>query len=197
MKQLRYIKRLEPLLCLPSFSTADAEKEGIPRHALLYLVELGKLERVYPGIYRSVTYEPQVDFQWENLAFMAASIPGSVICLISALCYYDLTDQIMRELWIAIPHKSHAPKRPNTRVIRMRNLDLGKTEVVMGEYKLRIFDRERTIVDAYRYLGKEIAIKAIRKYFQTTNPKPQPKKLNEYAKALRVDLTPYILAYTT
>ncbi len=69
----------------------------------------------------------------------------------------------MREVWIAVPHEFHPPKRPNTRIIRMRNVKLGKIEIVLGEYNAHIFDRERCIVDAFRYQSKEIAIKAIQK----------------------------------
>src|SRR5262249_8541291 len=114
-----------------------------------------------------------------------------------ALCYYRLTDQVMRESWIAVPHKQRASRRQNTRVIRMRNLALGTTQMQLGEYSVRIFDRERCIVDAFRYLDKEIAIKALKRYLQSGEYKPDLKKLQSYAKKLRVDLIPYILAYTT
>jgi predicted transcriptional regulator of viral defense system len=197
MRQSKYMKQLKQFLSVPFFTAADAEKQDVPRHALAYLVKKGILERIYPGAYRFALYEPEVEFQWENLALIAASIPDGVICLISALCYYDLTDQIMREVWIAIPHESHPPKRPNTRIVRMRNVKLGKIEIVLGEYNVHIFDRERCIVDAFRYLSKEIAIKAIQRYFQNTKYKPDPKKLGAYAKTLRVNITPYILSYTT
>ena len=197
MRQLKYLKKLEPFINVPLFTSAEAEKQDVPRHALAYLVKRGTLERIYPGAYRFSQYEPEVEFQWENLALVAASIPDGVICLISALCYYDLTDQIMREIWIAVPHESHPPKRPNTRIIRMRNVKLGKIEIALGEYNVHIFDRERCVVDAFRYLSKEIAIKAIQRYFQSTKHKPDPKKLGAYAKTLRVNITPYILSYTT
>lgn len=131
------------------------------------------------------------------MGLIAASIPEGVICLISALCYYELTDQVMREIWIAIPHESYAPKRPNTKIIRMRNISLGKTEISIGEYKVKIFDQERCIIDAFRYLSKEIAIKALQRYFQSTFYKTDPKKLGTYAKKLRVNITPYILSCTT
>jgi predicted transcriptional regulator of viral defense system len=182
---------------VPLFTSLEAEKQDVPRYALAYLVKRGTLERIYPGAYRFSQYEPEVEFQWENLALVAASIPDGVICLISALCYYDLTDQIMRELWIAIPHESYPPKRPNTRIIRMRNVKLGKIEIALGEYNVHIFDRERCVVDAFRYFSKEIAIKAIQRYFQSVKHKPDPKKLGAYAKTLRVNITPYILSYTT
>jgi predicted transcriptional regulator of viral defense system len=131
------------------------------------------------------------------LALVASSISESVICLISALVIYDLTDQVMREIWLAVPHKSHPPKRPNTRIVRMRNIDLGRTSISLGEYRVQIFDRERCIIDAFRYLSKEIAIKALQRYFQGKAAKPDPKKLGAYAKKLRVNITPYILSCTT
>jgi predicted transcriptional regulator of viral defense system len=197
MKQLKYMKKLESFVNLPFFTSAEAEKQGIPRHALAYLVKKGFLERIYRGTYRFFNYEPKVEFQWENLALVAASISNGVICLISALCYYGLTDQVMREIWIAVPHQSYSPKRPNTRIVRMRNINLGKAEIAFGEYNVHIFDRERCVVDAFRYLSKEIAIKAIQRYFQSTKYRPDPKKLGSYAKILRVNILPYILSYTT
>ena len=197
MGHSKYAKQLEPFRQTPFFTAKQAANEGVPRQALAYLVKKGSLERVYPGTYRFAEYEPQVDFQWENLGLVAASIHDGVICLISALCYYELTDQVMREIWIAVPHESYAPKRPSTKIIRMRNISLGKTEIILGEYKVKTFDQERCIVDAFRYLSKEIAIKALQRYFKNATNKADLKKLGAYAKKLRVDITPYILSCTT
>jgi predicted transcriptional regulator of viral defense system len=197
MRKSKYTKLLRPFHKVPFFNAQEAERQGVPRHVLNHLVKNGSLERLYPGTYRFYHYEQKVDFQWENLGLVAASMPGSVICLISALVFYDLTDQVMRELWLAVPHESHPPKRPNTRIIRMRNVDLGKIPISIGEYNVWIFDKERCIIDAFRYLSKEIAIKALQRYFQSTKEKPNPKMLGEYAKRLRVNITPYILSLTT
>jgi hypothetical protein len=68
---------------------------------------------------------------------------------------------------------------------------------MMGKFKVSIFDRERCIVDAFRYFSKEIALKALQKHLKNKGHKPQLRKVAEYAKLLRVDLTPYILSYTT
>ncbi|CDZ79593.1 hypothetical protein BN1013_00088 [Candidatus Rubidus massiliensis] len=193
----KYEDKLEKLLSQPFFTLKEAEGQGIPRWSILYFAKKGIVEKLYPGVYRSAAYEPKVDFDWENLAFTAASIPEGVICLISALCYYDLTDQIMREAWIAVSNHSRSPKRPNAHIVRMRNLDLGKETIALGEYTVQIFDRERTIVDAFRYLSKEIALKSLKQYFNSTDKKGDPKKLIEYSKVLRVNINPYILSYTT
>ena len=197
MGKLKYMERLEPFYKAPFFTIEEAAKQGVPRHALAYLEKRGDLERIYPGAYRFTDYEPEVEFQWENLGLVASSIPESVICLISALVFYRLTDQVMREVWLAVPHKSHPPKRPNTRIVRMRNIDLGKTTIALGEYRVQIFDRERCTIDAFRCLSKEIAIKGLQRYFQSKDAKPDPKKLGVYAKKLRVNITPYILSCTT
>lgn len=197
MGHSKYIKQLDPFRHVPFFTAEQAANLKVPRHAIAYLVQKGTLERIYPGAFRFTEYEPEVDFQWENLGVIASSISEGVICLISALSYYELTDQVMREIWIAIPHESYAPKRPNTRIIRMRNITLGKTEIILGEHKVKIFDQERCIIDAFRYLSKEIAIKALQRYFKNTTRKVDLKKLGAYAKKLRIDITPYILSFTT
>ena len=191
------MKLLGPLLKRPLFTVVDAAHRGISRQILAYFVKKGILARICAGTYQAADYEAESPLQWENLALVAETIPKGVICLISALCYYDLTDQIMREVWIAVPHNTRPPKRPLTRIVRMRNMKLGQTEIMLGEHRVHIFDRERCIVDAFRYLSKEIAIKALRAYLRGTKYKPQLRKLGTYAKALRVDITPYILAYTT
>lgn len=197
MAKSKYINKLAPLKGAPFFTAAEAEAEGVSRQELAFLAREGDLERVYLGTYRFSTYEPQVDFMWEDLALIAASTPNAVICLISALIYHDLSDQIMREMWIAIPNKSYSPKRPNTRVTRMRNTELGRITIQLGEYRVQIFDRERCVVDAFRLLSKEIAIKALQRYLSNREFKPNLHKLGEYAKKMRVDITPYVLAYTT
>jgi predicted transcriptional regulator of viral defense system len=197
MRRSQSLLKLAPLLSRPFFTIANALKKGVTRQTLAYFTKTGALERIGPGRYRSTQYEPQVGFEWEQLALVAASIPEGVICLISALCYYGFTDQIMREAWIAIPHRLKVPKRIGIRAVRMRNIDLGNIMVEMGEFTVQMFDRERCIVDAFRYLDKEIAIKALKNYLHSPDYKPQLKKLYEYAKALRVDLTSYILALTT
>jgi len=73
------------------------------------------------------------------------------------LALYELTDEMPREHWIAVPHSTTAPKRAGTRIVRMREMTIGKTTYTIGQETVVIFDRERTIIDAFRYLSKEIA----------------------------------------
>lgn len=197
MKQSKYLNSFQKLSEKTVFTSAQGRSEGIPSRMLSYLCTKGHIERVSRGIYKIKEIDFDQDFEWEDLALIAMSISNGTICLISALCYYDLTDEIMREFWIAVPHSTTAPERENTRIVRMRNTTLGQITIKIGNHNIKIFDRERTIVDAFRYLDKEIALKALQAYLKTTKEtKPDIKKLTKYAKTLRVDLTPYIMAFT-
>ena len=198
MKQSKYQSILEQLFKEPIFKASDARSRGIPPRMLAYFCQKGIIERVGRGVYRVVEAFSGVDLDFEELVLTVSSIPRGVVCLISALCYYKLTDQIMREYWIAVPNADKSPKRPHTRIIRMRNMTLGLTTVKMGRYKVKIFDRERTIVDAFRYLSDEVAIKALQAYLKpSSGPKADLPKLSKYAKALRININSYIMALTT
>ena len=198
MKLSRYQALLELLLKEPIFKASDARSKGIPSRMLAHFCQKGIIERVGRGVYRVVEASSGVDLDFEELVLTASSIPRGVVCLISALCYYNLTDQIMREYWIAVPNADTSPKRPHTRIIRMRNMTLGLTTVKMGKYEVKIFDRERTVIDAFRYLSDEVAIKALQSYLKpSTGPKADLPKLSKYAKTLIININSFIMALTT
>lgn len=196
MSRSKYIPSLRALSKRLVFTSEEGRLAGIPARMLAYFCSKGRIERVSKGVYKIKNTDFDRDFEWEDLALTTLSIPNGVICLISALCYYGLTDEIMREFWIAVPHSTTSPERENIRIVRMRNITLGQTTTKISNQELKIFDRERTIVDAFRFLDKEIALKALQAYLKTNkDTKPDIKKLMKYAKKLRVDLSPYILAF--
>ncbi len=196
MNQSKYIFALQGLSKNLVFSSAEGRKAGIPSRMLGYFCSKGHIERIGRGIYKIKDVNFGRDFQWEDLALTTLSIPNGVICLISALSYYGLTDEIMREFWIAVPHSTTSPIRDNVHIVRMRNMTLGKTTISLGNQRLKIFDRERTVIDAFRYLDKEIALKALQDYLKPSKEKkPDINKLLKYAKALRVNITLYISAF--
>lgn len=195
MIRSKYSAALKALSKRAVFSSAEGKKAGIPSRMLAYFCAKGQIERIGKGMYKITNLDP--DSEWEDLAITVLSIPNGVICLISALCYYGLTDEIMREFWIAIPHATTSPVRTNAHIVRMRNTSFGQTTIKIGNQKLKIFDRERTIVDSFRYLDKETALKALQTYLKISKErKPDIDKLLKYAKRLRIDLTPYISAFT-
>ena len=198
MKNSKYATALAVLLQMPIFKACEARTLGIPSRMLAYYCQKGRIERVSRGLYRVLDIPTDVGLDFEELVLIASSIPHGVICLISALCYYNLTDQIMREYWIAVPNRDRSPKRPHTRIVRMRNMTLGQTKVKIGKYSVKIFDRERTVIDAFRYLSHEVAIKALQMYLRMSGgSKPDIQKLSKYATLLKVSIAHYVMALTT
>ena len=189
---------LKDLFERPVFSAVEAREAGIHPSRLSYYVKTNRIERIGHGVYRGVESSVDVDFQWEDLIIIAKSIPQGIVCLTSALALYELTDEMPREHWIAVSHSTTAPRRESTRIVRMRDMNTGKTTYTIGQETVSIFDRERTIVDAFRYLSKEIAIKALKAAVSGRSPKKLDiKKLQQYAKQFGLNLDPYILTVTT
>lgn len=188
-------KALNRLLKRPSFTTKDAKKLGISPSLLAYYAKIGTIERIAYGTYRNPRVESLAPFEWQDLLEIASSIPQGTICGISALSYYGLTQEIQRQYWIAVPNDSKGMKRPITKIVRMRNTSLGRANITVGEYKVHIFDKERCVVDAFRFLSKESAMYSLKSYMKRTEDhKPDLSKLTRYAKELRVDIVPYIEA---
>jgi len=190
-------KLLNKLLKRSTFTTRDATALGMSSSALAYYVKLGVVERISRGVYRNPQIKSSAPFEWQDLLEMAQSIPNGTICLISALAYYELTLEIQREFWVAIPHEVRNSKRAQTRIIRTRNFKLGRVPLKIGEYNTFIFDKERCVVDAFKYLSKESAMYSLKTYLKRTKDhKPDLPKLARYSKELRVDITPYLEALT-
>ncbi len=179
----------------PFFTIKQAEAEGLSRRMLSYYVQKGLFEKVGRGIYRSTSYVSSDD-KWYGLAVAASSIKNGVICLVSALNYYEISDDFMNEYWIAIPHSKSKLNFPLVRIVRMRNFEVGVKEIKLADMKVKIFDIERTIVDSFRLLDLETAIKALKIYLSGKKGRPNIRKLNTYAKELRVDLSKYTTAFT-
>ena len=156
-------KSIKKLIKKPFFTIKEAEKQGVSRRMLSYYVANGEMERIARGIYCSSHYEPaEQNLQWEELAVAASNIRGGVICLVSALVYYDLTDEIMKEFWIAVDNNHSKAKFPLCRIIRMRNMNIGVNTIKMAGLKVKIFDKERTIINSFRLLDFETAMKALK-----------------------------------
>ncbi len=197
MKQITD-KRLKKLLKKPLFHASEARDIGVHPGLLSYYIKRGVIEKIGRGVYRNPSVEPNVDFKWEDLFIAIKSVPNGVVCLISALDIYDMTDEIPRAHWIAIPHATTAPKRSNVHFIRTRDIELGRTEIKIGNEKIPIFNPERTIVDSFRYLSIEVAIKALKAGLEgRSGNKLDLIKLQAYALKRKVNITPYVLTATT
>jgi len=111
MKTMTEIEKLKPILDKPVFFAKDARKLGVHSSVLSYYVKQGIIESVGHGVYRGKDSKVNASFEWEDLIIISKSVPNGVVCLISALAIYDLTEEIPRKHWIAIPNSTTCPKR--------------------------------------------------------------------------------------
>ena len=148
-----------------SFTTKQANILGISSRMLSHLVKNGQLERIGRGLYIFPNFDTEKDFQFHQIALVAKSIKNSVICVISALNYWGLTEELEREHWLAIPNNFPTPKSiDNAKYIRPRDLEIGVISRVIAEQEVRITTPERSICEAFKYLSEESALSSLRAY---------------------------------
>ena len=158
---------------------------GVHPRWLSRLVEEGVIERVSKGLYRlprapETTYESFVD--------ASRAVPGGVVCLLSALAYYELTTSNPSEIYLAIPRTTWAPKvdYPPIRFFRFspRMMDFGVETVRTRRGSFSIYDREKTICDSLRHrsiVGQDVVIEALRAYLRS----PRIRNIDRLIKTAR------------
>jgi predicted transcriptional regulator of viral defense system len=199
MGKVSSLNHIRELLTKPAFTVSEARNLGVSPAHLGYYVRKGIIRRLGRGIYQSISYQGSTDnFRWEDLIEAVHSVPNGVVCLISALALYELTDEIPRQHWVAVSHGTTIHRGDAIRIVRFRDINTGKTEINLGGIPIPIFDRERTIIDSFRLLSRETAIKAMKMALSSkSKEKLDLRKLQKYAKKLRFNITPYLLTATT
>lgn len=198
MRSAKALLTLAHLLEKPYFTSKEARDVGVHPAVLSYYVKMGCLKRIRRGVYQRVGYRNPSAFRWEDLVETVYSVREGVVCLISALAIYGLTEEIPRQHWIAVRHGTSVKNTQGLKVVRYRDMQLGRTEIELEGTKIPIFDRERTIIDAFRLLSRETAIKALKAAIAKGGKnRIDLVKLQEYAKKLRFNIFPYLMSITT
>ena len=147
------------------FRPSEVEKLGITYDQLVRLVRAGVVERVQRGLYRLVSAELT---EHATVAAVCARVPNAVVCLITALNFYEIGTQLSPRVWIAIHHKARPPRLPQirTRLVRFSGAawTYGVREAVFNGVPARITSPARTIVDCFRFerlIGREAALEAL------------------------------------
>ena len=152
------------------------------------LIERGVIEKVRYGYYQWVDSE-----NMSEAAVITRLFPDAIMSMDTALFYYRYSDRTPLA-WHLTVSKDSGKSRfkidyPFTKpyYVEQSILELGAVTGDMDGNPIRIYDKERTICDCLRHMGKmdkETFNKAIRSYI-ADNEKNIPR-LSEYAKKLRV-----------
>ena len=178
-------------------SSKDFRENGHPPGLLRYYEKKGFIKRVGRGLYSNVQNPPYIEFKWEDLVYTVLSVPNGVVTGISALDIYELTDEIPRVHWIAVPHSTSLGFRPIVRIIHTRKHDIGRSSIKLGDVSVPIYEIERVLIDAFKLTDRETAIKALKEAFKSRKKRVNINKLVDYSKKLRINIMPYLEVVTT
>jgi len=153
-------------------SMKELKEANFHTREITLLVKERTIEKIKPGFYRLSDYGYFKDVN-VSLITVCRAEPQSVICLLSALDYYEMTDFNPSEIYYAIPHsqkkKSISYPPVKTFFFRDRFYNPG-IEIIETKYgELRIYNREKTVCDMFRYrnkLGEDLAMQSLKNYLK-------------------------------
>jgi predicted transcriptional regulator of viral defense system len=184
-------------------SMRDMKAASIQTREIARLLENGSIEKIKPGLYRLAKRVTAGTFR-DTLIDACEAMPRGVICLLSALDFHDLTTFNPSEVYIAIPHSDKPPKisYPPVRTFFFRNRFYapGILSVRTPGGIVRIYNREKTVCDMFRYrhkLGENLAVEGLKAYLARKDA--NLVALRKYAELCQVKTTlmPYLKAIVT
>lgn len=197
MAKLELIEKLTRKLGI--ISIKDLRKNGVHPEKMRRLVQSGKMTRIDRGLYRLA------DQDWDlhtSYAIVAKAQPEAVICLSSALHYYNIGTQLPYQIWIALPRGRFRVPRLKTLSIRVfryspKTLKSGIDEVTISGVKVKITSPARTVVDCFKFrnnTGLDVALEALREGWRGKHFTID--ELTKQSKVCRVEriMAPYVEA---
>jgi len=164
----------------------DLRAAGIHPSELPTLERAGIVVRLKRGLY-ALPSGVERDQRLEALL----AVPGSVLCLASALAHHRLGTWEPPQIYLAIQagRRVVLPDGPPIRLFHFaaETFDLGLSNIRTKGGAMRVYNAERTVCDLFRFrhrLGKDVAMEALREYL-----KRRARKVNamlDYAGRLHV-----------
>lgn len=176
--------------------TSSAQKAGIHTRDLYLLRDMGVLRMLERGLYGLADWEPPSK---PDLIQIALKMPNAIICLLSALSFYELTTNIPHEVHVALRRGSEPPRLtwPPLKVYWFSEAayEEGIRTPEVDSVNIKIYSEEKTLADCFKYrnkIGLDVCIEAMRLYYERRKWKLDD--LRRYAKVDRVwaAMQPYV-----
>ncbi len=166
--------------------TRDISSKDVNRRYLRDLIDEGVIEKIKQGLYRWKDAKFDVE---EELVNVSKIIHHGVICLVSALAYYELTTYTPGEYTIAVG-RNYNIKLPDYPPIKLYYFSDkyymdGIEKIDINGNIIKIYNIEKTICDCLRYenkISKDIIVESIKEYVKRSG-KNISKLMNYAAKA--------------
>ena len=180
---------------------AEFREAGITATTVSRMEQAGELVRLARGLYQlpDAALDPQ-----QSLAEAARLVPKGVICLVSALAFHGLTDQMPSKVWIAIGRKDWRPRVsfPPLRVARFPDdqLHCSVERKKIAGTTVPVFGVAKTVADLFRYhrsVGELIAVEGLRQALRQRKATPAQIAREAQAAGAWRAIQPYLMALTS
>jgi predicted transcriptional regulator of viral defense system len=179
---------------------ADLKAVGVTAATVRRMLDAGEVVKLARGLYQATDADYTSN---HTLAAAALRVPNGIICLVSALTYHGLTDQLPSKVWMAIGHRDWSPSasQPPLRIVRFADhlLETGVETVVIEDVQVRIFGVAKTIADAFRHrrtVGLSVALEGLQEALRQRKASPSDILIAAEQGRVGTIVRPYLTALT-
>ncbi len=179
---------------------SEFRNAGVTAATISRMEKDGEVVRLRRGLYQLP--DAQLDAQ-HSLAEAAMHVPKGVVCLVSALAFHGLTDQLPAKIWMAIGNKDWSPRgdRPPLRIVRFADALLSdnvETHIIEG-VPVKIYGIAKTIADCFRHrraVGLSVAIEGLQEALRQRKTTPSEIARHAERGGVGTVIRPYLEALT-
>lgn len=138
-----------------------------------------------------------------SLAEAAKRLPRGVVCLVSALVFHGLTDQLPQKIWMAIGKSDWSPKADGVPIRVIRFTDSLLTEGVeiheIEGVSVKVFAVAKTVADCFRHrskIGLTVAIEGLQEALRQRKAAPAEIARQAERGGVSTVIRPYLEALT-
>ncbi len=168
--------------------SSDVRHAGFHKSTLSALAHSGQIQKVTRGFYR---LSAGTSLSNPDLVTVSIKAPKAIICLISALSFHEATDEIPRQVDLAVLEGSRFYRIDYPPVqfyhFAKNAWEAGVKEHKMDGYTVRIYCLAKTVADCFKFrskIGIDVAHKALKN--AVLDKRIAPAEIMRYAKICRV-----------
>ena len=179
---------------------AELRSVGVTAATVSRMERDGEVIRLARGLYQL----PDAPLEaGHSLAEAAKRLPKGIVCLVSALAFHGLTDQLPKKAWLAIGKKDWAPRSDGMpiRVVRFTESLLAESvETHMIEsVPVKVFGVAKTVADCFRHrskVGLSVAIEGLQEALRQRKATPAEIAHQAEHGGVSTVIRPYLEALT-
>ena len=180
---------------------SEFKANGITAATICRMVRSGDVIRLSRGLYQLPDAALEAG---HSLAEAAKRVPRGVVCLVSALAYHELTDQLPRAVWMAIGTRDWKPKTesPPMRIVRFTDALLADEVLTVNieNVPVKVFGVAKTIADCFRHrrkVGQTVALEGLQEALRQRRASPAEIARHAERGGVATVVHPYLEALTT